>query len=243
MARFDSNARFDTGITYDSGPPAPPPVHLKPKSKLMSKFKLELKGKKVGDKLTLGTQHINSMTGNTYYPAATRVPADAAVQTAQDELAAAAADVDTAEVVWKQKIQIRDVKEATWDEVTTARARFYEAATPNNLEALASTGLPLRPPPTPIGDLPAPANLRAFAREDPGQIDLTCDTVKGAGSYEWECRQHEAPTGPWTAIKITTSASHRVLDLTSGTLYAFRVRAIGAAGPGTWSDEAVKRAQ
>ena len=146
----------------------------------MPKFKLELSKKLVAEKLTLGAGHITSMTGNTNYPVANRVPTDAAVQTAQDDLAAADAEADAAQIVWKQKIQIRDQKETAWDQVITSRAAYCEAATPNDLAALASTGFPLRATPAPIGSLPAPGDLIATASDHEGQIDLRCRTVAGA---------------------------------------------------------------
>ena len=208
----------------------------------MTKFKLELFKKRPADKLALGATHITAMTGNTNYPAATRVPTDAQVQTAQDDLAAAEADVDNAEVIWKQKIQIRDQKEAAWDTVITARANNCEAVTPNDLAALQSTGFPLRSSGGPIGSLPAPGDLRAKASDKGGEIELRCDTVKGASSYEWECRLHDTPNAPWTTIKTSTATKILVTALTPGVLYGFRVRAVGSAGPGAWSDEATGRA-
>ena len=208
----------------------------------MTKFKLELFKRKPTDKLALGAAHIAAMNGNTNYPQPTRVPTDVQVQTAQDELATAEADVDNAAVIWKQKIQVRDQKEATWDTVFTARANNCEAVTPNDAAALASTGFPLRSSGAPIGSLPAPGNLRATATDNEGEIELRCNTVKGASSYEWECRLHDTPGAPWAAIKSTTAAKLLVTGLIPGTLYGFRVRAVGSAGPGTWSDEATERA-
>ncbi|HBJ85094.1 MAG TPA: hypothetical protein DDZ88_14725 [Verrucomicrobiales bacterium] len=207
----------------------------------MTKFKLELFRRKPNDKLVLGAAHIAAMTDNTNYPAPTRVPTDAQMQTAQDDLAAAEAAVDAAEIAWKMKIQERDAKEAAWDTVITARANNCEAVTPNDLVALQSTGFPLRSSGAPIGALPAPGDLRATATEDEGVIELRCKTVNGASSYEWECRLHEG-SPPWQAVKTSTSTKILAASLTPGSLYAFRVRAIGAAGPGTWSDEAVERA-
>ena len=208
----------------------------------MMKFKLELYKKKPTDKLALGAAHIAAMTGNTNYPQATRVPTDAQVQAAQDELATAEAEVDAAEIAWKQKLQIRDQKEAAWDTVITARANNCEAVTPNDAAALASTGFPLRSSGAPIGALPAPGDLRAVATKNEGEIDLRCHTVKGASSYEWECRLYSDLNAPWTPVKPSTSARLLVQELTPGVVYAFRVRAVGAAGPGSWSDEATERA-
>jgi hypothetical protein len=207
----------------------------------MTKFKLELKRLKPADKVALGAAHIAAMTGNTSYPAATRVPTDAQVQTAQDDLEAANAAVDATEIAWKMAIQGRDQKEDAWDTVITARANNCEAVTPTDLAALQSTGFPLRSASTPVGELPAPGDLRATARTEEGQIDLRCDTVAGANSYEWQFRPH-ADNGAWQAIKASTTRKIVATNLTPGQLYAFRVRAIGAAGPGTWSDEAVERA-
>ncbi len=208
----------------------------------MTKFRLELSRIKPNDKIALGAAHIAAMTGNASYPAATRVPTDAQVQTAQDDLVAAEAAVDAAEIVWKQKIQLRDQKEEAWDTVITARANNCEAVTPNDLAALQSTGFPLRSTSAPIGALPAPGNLRAAATDNAGVIELRCNTVKGASSYEWECKVHDNVTAPWEAIKTSTSTKILVPALTPGTLYGFRVRAIGSAGPGAWSDEASGRA-
>jgi hypothetical protein len=208
----------------------------------MTKFKLELQKRTVPEKVSLGANHITAMTGNTNYPAATRVPTDAQVQTAQDDLAAAEAAVDAAEIAWKEKIQLRDAKVLVWDTVITARANNCEAVTPSDLAALQSTGFPLRSGGAPIGSLPAPGDLRALATEDEGEIELRCDKVKGASSYEWQCRPHDTPGAPWGAVKSSTTSKILVTDLTPGLLYGFRVRAIGSAGPGTWTSETTERA-
>lgn len=207
----------------------------------MTKFKLELARIKPNDKIALGAAHITAMTGNAAYPAATRVPTDAQVQTAQDDFAAADAAVSAAETVWKQKIQDRDAKETAWDTVITARANNCEAVTPTDLVALASTGFPLRSAGTPLGQLPAPGDVKATASPNEGQIDLRCKTVNGASTYEWQQRLHTDATG-WQALQMTTATKISAAGLVPGTVYAFRVRAIGSAGAGTWSDEATERA-
>jgi hypothetical protein len=241
---YDSSPplRMDQALRFDANGPVPSPYQPIRRNTAMTRFKLELTKRKTVDKIALGATHIAAMTGNANYPQPTRVPTDAQVQTAQDDLATAQADVDAAEIAWKQKIQLRDQKEETWDTVITARANNCEAVTPNDLAALASTGFPLRAPPTPVGALPAPGDLRATATDNEGVIELRCDPVKGASSYEWECKQHDNVSAPWTAVKTSTTSKILVPGLTPGTLYAFRVRAVGSAGPGAWSDEASERA-
>ncbi|MBL9183015.1 MAG: fibronectin type III domain-containing protein [Verrucomicrobiaceae bacterium] len=240
--RFDSpGQRYDSSpaLRYDSAGPVPAVTLVR--NRTMTRFKLELKQKTVAEKIALGANHITSMTGNAAYPQPTRVPTDAQFQAAQDDLVAADAAADVAETVWKQKVQDRKAKEEAWDTVCTARANNCEAVTPNDLVALASTGFPLRTAPEPVGTLPAPGDLRATSSDMEGQIDLRCNAVKGASSYEWECRLHDG-NPPWSSLKTSTTVRISATGLTPGLVYAFRVRAIGSAGPGAWSDEATERA-
>jgi hypothetical protein len=202
---FDTpGLRFDTGLRFDAMAPAPPLIQPKPRNRTMTKFKLELQKRTVPEKVALGANHITAMTGNAAYPAATRVPTDAQVQTAQDDLAAADAAVNTAETIWKMKIQERDAKELAWDTVITARANNCEAVTPTDLVALQSTGFPLRSSGAPVGQLPAPADLKATATANEGEIELRCKTVAGASTYEWQQRLHEG----WHAVAAAQDRDH-----------------------------------
>jgi hypothetical protein len=240
MPQFDTASAFDAGLRFDAGPGASAFAKPRPTSKTMNKFKLELRQKTIAEKLALGATHITSMTGNANYPAPGRVPTDAQLATAQAELASASAGVDAAEVAWKQKIQDRDAKEQAWDTVMTSRANFCEAVTPTDIAALASTGFPLRSAPSPVGMLPAPGDLRAEASDQEGQVFLLCNAVTGASSYEWQCREHQ-DAATFHTIQTSTASRITASGLTPGNVCAFRVRAIGSAGPGAWSDEAVRR--
>ena len=240
MPRFDSHATFDASLRYDAGV-VPVPQPNRKRTKHMPKFKLDLAKKTPAQKIVLGQNHVTAMTGNASFPAANRLPADAAFQTALTALDTAEADVAAKKTAWKQCIATRDAAEAAFDAALTSRASYCEAAQPADDAALASTGLPLRTTPAAIGDLPAPGDLAATVGDNEGEIDLSCDPVSGASSYEWQCRLH-ADGNAWQAAKNTTTSKITLSSLTPGALYGFRVRAIGSAGPGAWSDEASKRA-
>lgn len=233
---------MDTSLRYDTEPMPPVVVTQRKHTKHMSFFKLELKIKTVLQKLAMGLNHIAAMTGNANYPQATRVPADAQFQTAQDELQAANDAADLLESQWKAANVLRDQKEVAWDMLITARANNCEAVTPGDLTKLATTGLPLKGAPVSVGDLPAPGDLKAAMSEHTGQIDLQWTPVYGASIYEIECMEHAVPGAVWQAVKTVTQSKYTVTGLTSGKHYAFRVRAVGPKGAGPWSDEAVKMA-
>ncbi|MEZ5383927.1 MAG: fibronectin type III domain-containing protein [Prosthecobacter sp.] len=232
--RFGEGNRFDEAVV-----PVPPP-NLNRKRR-MPKIKLDLSKKTAAQKISLAQAHVTAMTGNANFPDAGRLPPDAAFATALTALETAEADAIVKKNDWKQAIATRDAAEAALDAALTTRASYCEAAQPSDEAALISAGLPLRPAPTPVGDLPAPGDLAATVGDNEGEIDLSCDPVPGASSYEWQCRVH-ADGNAWQGAKNSTTSKITVEGLIPGTLYAFRVRAIGSAGPGAWSDEATKRA-
>lgn len=232
--RFDAAHRFDSVTT-------PAPQHNLKRSNRMPKFRLDLFRKTPAQKVTLAQNHMTAMTGNASFPDAGRLPTDAAFAAAMTALKDAEDDVAATKTAWKEAIATRDAAEATMDAALTSRASYCEAAQPNNDAALVSTALPMRTAPVAVGDLPAPGDLAATAGDSEGEIDLSCDPVSGAGSYEWQCRLHQDGT-TWQPAKNSTASKITLTGLTPGALYGFRVRAIGSAGPGAWSDEASKRA-
>ena len=207
----------------------------------MNIIKLELGKKTIDEKIALGANHIASMTGNANYPAATRSPSDAAYQAIQDSLVASNAAVDAAETVWKSTLLARDNVVREWEAATTARASNCESVTPGNRAALATTGLPLRSLPTPVGVPDAPLDLLATPNKTQGQMNVKWSRVKGATSYIVQ-RMIHGSSDPWVQIKLLNQCRFTDTGLVSGITYAYRVRALAAAGEGPWSDETVRMA-
>lgn len=207
----------------------------------MNPFKLALKKKSPEEKLALGATHITCMEGNEFFPEDTRVPSDAQVQQAQDELAATAAEVDALRTQLEAKLQELAVKEAAWERVISARADYCAAVAPKNPPAQASTGLPLRASRSPVGALPAPGNVRARMGRKEQEIQVLWGAVHGRRVYRLQMREHGS-NAPWQDVATQTLPRFIVKGLTSGTRYSFRVLAHGPRGEGPWSDEAVCRA-
>lgn len=240
--KFDTpNLRMDEGHRYDASLAPAPNLKLKSKKYMFNKFKLELNRKSEEEKVVLGEGHIAAMDGNADFPVANRLPLDAAFFTAVSELKTANTDVASKKTALKQALESRANKEQAFDLAINSRASYCEAAQPNNDAALAGTGLPLRGLPQPVGDMPAPANVRATMGDLEGEIDLQWDAIYGSVSYIIECREYN-PATSWSQIKILKQSKFTVTGLVSGKTYAFRVRALGPKGEGPWSDEAVKMA-
>lgn len=93
---------------------------------------------------------------------------------------------------------------------------------------------------TPNGQLAQPQNLVVLAGDNDGELDPDWDSVKGTKTYELQSSHDPIAPTSWTAAAMVTKSKATVPGLTTGTKYWFRVRAIGSAGPGPWSDPATK---
>ncbi|TSK06115.1 MAG: fibronectin type III domain-containing protein [Geobacter sp.] len=85
--------------------------------------------------------------------------------------------------------------------------------------------------------LTSPGNLRVTHGKVSGEIVLRVEPVKGAKSYDISCCIGDPSVeGNWKHCGVGTKASRLLVSgLIPGTLYWFRVRAIGPKGEGPWS--------
>lgn len=203
----------------------------------MAKIKTDLRNLSVPELITKGQEVGAALTGNvTFDSISAKVTAfTAAVGLLVTKNSGYLAAKQTAD----QKLTERD------NQVTTVEELFRQLASASegvNTDAaqLESGGWTLRGSAAAIGPMPAPQDLAATAGDLEGTSDLQWDVVRGVDSYVVECAS--SATGPWTQTYIGKKSSCTATGLTSGQIYYFRVRAIGAAGPGPWSDIAQKRA-
>ncbi|MEZ5386189.1 MAG: fibronectin type III domain-containing protein [Prosthecobacter sp.] len=205
----------------------------------MAKPKLELQKKTDDTFQNFVDAVLAAMTGNANFP--TPMPALADITTQHTAFKDALAAQKAAKIALTQATAAKDAARDAVETLVTHLANYVEIASSGEEAKILSAGMQVRTPAAPVGAVAAPGDLAASAGDNEGEVELTCDPVAGASSYEWQCRQHQDGT-EWQAVKMSTNSRITVTDLTPGALYAFRVRALGAAGPGPWSDEAVKRA-
>ncbi len=114
-------------------------------------------------------------------------------------------------------------------------ASYVDIACNSDLTILLSSGFPIQKPQRfPIGDLPAPANLKVTLGLHSGGLDASVTPVYGAATYNWKV---VAATQPTVIVQTaqTTAASTVFAGLTPGVVYIIQANAVGAAGPSDWS--------
>jgi hypothetical protein len=174
---------------------------------------------------------VQSLTGNADF---------AAVNPTVAMLSAKLADYRTALTMppGQARDQAVDASRSALTDTMEAMARNCETITKDKVK-LATTGFDLRKDPA-RSDAPvdAPQNLRLKSTGNNGEIQLLCDPVDRARSYQVQYAT-DPNAGPWTDAGTFPSTRGIVLNgLQRGKDYWGRIRAVGPNGAGAWSDPA-----
>ena len=122
-----------------------------------------------------------------------------------------------------------------------AFATVVKLAAAEDPTLLARLGLtPPKPKRASVATLPRPENLKLHHGDYSCEIGLKCAPVKNAKSYDIGiCEGDPSVEGNWRHAAVAPSATKMLVKgLTPGKVYWFRVRGIGAHGPGPWSQYA-----
>ena len=200
---------------------------------------LNLSNLKPAEKLAKLQTAITQCTGNPAVP--TPSPTLADCQAAHDAAAAKLAEVAAQEEVLKTlRLQRDQLVDAAMEKYAGLGSFVEHAAIQANDPAIVTgCGYDLaseRTPAPPVGQV---LNLVLTRGDVDGAVDAGWDRDKSARSYEVQiCLDPVTPTG-WTTNQIAPQSSCSIHGQTAGSKLWVRVRAIGASGPGLWSDPAM----
>lgn len=181
---------------------------------------------------------ITALTGNTDFP--TPTPTLAEVGTAAD--AVEAADTAVLNNGGRQDYLTRREREQELRDKLTLLGAYVQVTSGGDPEKILSAGYRFRKAPQPVGLVEAPGNLRAEPSSLSGMIHLRWDRVRGRLFYEAQINDGDPlDASNYKPLVSQGSNTYDAAGLTSGKPYTFRVRAVGAAGPGPWSDPATTK--
>jgi len=136
----------------------------------------------------------------------------------------------------KTQTSIMGQKSATLDLLLMQEASYVQNSSGGDKAKIESAGFDVRDTPTPIGQLPPPAEPKAAPSQNSGTILLSWKKVRGAKSYLIERALDSNQPLEWAVATMSTKSKAVVNTMTSGLRYWFRVAAVGSAGPGAWSE-------
>lgn len=203
------------------------------KTTAMAKVRLTLNGLPDLELLAIGRKHERAMDDNPNFP--DPVPDEAAFIAATDTWEGQIMAVQHALTAYREAIAAKAAGRTTYEGILRQRASHIDAASGGDAGKILSAGFDLRRDGQPVGTLPAPARLTAVMGDRPGQIRLRWKRVRGAAIYQAEFRRRDEPDDAWQPLGSPTAAKIWTVDLESGVEYAFRVAAIGTAGPSPWA--------
>ena len=183
--------------------------------------------------------NISKLTGNAAF--VTPSPTLAAFTTATDRLDKAIQNYD-----FSRSRQDKQERDAAFLDLKTMRVdlgAYVQTTSAGDQELITSAGIQTEKAAQPIGQLPAPSDVRAVVRPYPGSLEVRFGGVKGRLSYQlFICKGDPMVQANWE-LNTTTGKTRVVVDsLESNATYFFRVVAIGAAGMSPVSDVAIAKA-
>ncbi|MEK0449094.1 MAG: hypothetical protein RL088_1362 [Verrucomicrobiota bacterium] len=233
MAYYDDpNVFYDADVFYDS-------EESPTKNKKMARILRNWSRLSRQARVNAGKLVATKLDGNANVP--NPMPTVAALNTAVDAAQALITEVAEDEQALAEKRSQRDAAIDLVVKLLGQEASTVEGATAGDPTKILSAGFEIAEVVgAPVGVLPAPQDLRSTAGDNEGSLDDSCDAVPGAATYEWQTTANPNDPNSWVTRATTTKSSVTITDLPSGTRMYSRVRAHGAAGPGAWSDVAVK---
>lgn len=179
-----------------------------------------------------------ALTGNANVPAP-----NPALSTLQTLIATAESTIDTYEAekaILRSKKNLRDEAMKALCNGLRLEADTVQAATGGDPDKMATTGFRASKRPTPVGTPAQVTRLVLEAAPIEGTLKACWKPVRGVKVYELESSPDPVGANTWTYKGTVTKAKAAINSFVSGTRIWLHVRAIGAAGPGPWSDPAVK---
>ncbi len=207
----------------------------------MKQVKTGLSRLTVPEKVALAEQLKTKLTGNANFT--TPVPTLAQIEAGRVTLNQAYVAKVVARLNVNQAIVDEGAASAALDELITRLAAYVQAQSAGDEAKIVTSGFGVRNAPAPVG-LPAqPGNLRAATKGASGTANLSWEPVRGAASYEVQLTADPGTEASWQPTATVTKSSALLTDLEPASKCWFRVRAIGAAGAGAWSDPSFKIVQ
>ena len=181
---------------------------------------------------------VTHLTGNAAFttPNPTLASVQTHIDTANTKFSAAVAAVTAARMAIQEKRAALLVVE---NDIQLLALYVGNVADGDEAKIL-SAGFDVRAPATPVGIPDAPIGLSTNPGNFPGQLTASWGGVAGAVIYEIQTSNDPNVTTSWATRGTSTRTNTVVENLPTGGQCWVRVRAISSAGPGPYSDPAVK---
>jgi hypothetical protein len=204
----------------------------------MAKVKLNTAGLTDLQLIQLGTDMKTALTGNPNFttPVPTLIAGGTILTTAQTKLTAS----DTLQAAAQQGTTDKNVSIDAVRALLTQWGNYIELTANGDESKIQSAGVQVRATRAPVGIPDQVQNLGVTAGDNEGELDPNWDSVANAKTYEMQSSPDPITGTSWVAKGSVTKSKGTLTGLTSGAKMWVRVRAIGTAGPGAWSDPATK---
>ena len=230
MPHWNDGTHWDSGARW--APAAPSPR----KNNTMAIIAINTKSLPIPARITRGQEIITMSTGNP------NVPGNTAVLTAftnlQSDMVAANEAHMTAQRNLDELMSARNTALDAWNNGLTTLAAFTQSATQGDETKILSTGFEVRRPPSPAPPPGAPGPLTVKLNGSPGVTKLSWPTMPDAKSYLVQQSPDPVTDTSWAQVDTPTKASCEIAGAEPGTVYWFRVAAVGSSGTGPWSGAA-----